>query len=51
MSTTFVSMWVGNIATTAMMMPIAHAVLIQLLTPGSGTKPETVHNINNTGVQ
>ncbi|KAJ8312229.1 hypothetical protein KUTeg_009602 [Tegillarca granosa] len=44
MSTTFVSMWVGNIATTAMMMPIAHAVLIQLLTPGTGTNRHKVHS-------
>ena len=39
--TAFLSMWISNTATTAMMVPIAQAVLMELKTHRTGTAPST----------
>ena len=51
-TTSFISMWMSNVATTAMMTPIAQAVLVQLKDVASGSveNSEEANGIDETSV-
>ena len=46
-TTSFISMWMSNVATTAMMVPIAQAVLVQLKETMENDSNENKMNGNN----